>query len=146
MGLPNEVSSALIGAANQGDYTIDQSLRYGVNTSYMIGPSNGTATSNTVGSWSFWWKSTNPSFDNIIMWSEGGGQTQQGFSMNSSQQIRYVYGTTTYFTTSAKYRDPSAWYHFFARKNGATVQLYINGVLAGSSTSAPTTSWNTNRS
>lgn len=141
MGVPGSANLLLAGAEAEA-YEIEYSLRYKDNTAYMTAPSNGTATSSTVSSWSFWWKKTDPFTNNIIMWSEGGGNTQQGFSLNSNPYtIRYVYGTTTYATTTGEVTDPTAWYHFFARKSGSTIQIYINGELWASGTSAPTTSW-----
>jgi hypothetical protein len=139
MGLPNEVNSALIGAANQGGYEIDQSLRFdgGAYLSRSLGT---TSSSWTV---SFWTKTAH-------------NDNNDGYWFNTSQTAIYMDASSgapsdrrwkirdnssgTLKVSTALIRDPSAWYHVVYKCDGSNRRLYINNSLdAGFTYSGSTT-------
>ena len=89
--------------------------------------------------WSGWVKrSRNGDNDPIFCSTNGSGTTLQFIFTNVDNLFWYYYdGTNDYgYTTSAKYRDHSAWYHIVCRVDTTQatasdrVKIYVNGVQA----------------
>ena len=131
MGLPNEVVTALIGAANQGRYEIEQSLRFDGSSYLSRTPSSsGSRTTWTV---SCWVKRAKLSTAQYI-WSAGTSDvTYLNFQSDDTLKLRNGSGSVEY-VTNWKFRDPSAWYHLVVKwdtTNGTQADraiIYVNGV------------------
>jgi hypothetical protein len=78
------------------------------------------------------------------------------FSAGTANRLEFLFATTntfqisdastTFITTNAVFRDPSAWYHIVVRANGSgsALQVYVNGVVTTNSTTnnLTTSYWN----
>jgi len=135
MGLPNEVVSALIGAVNQGGYEIEQSLRFD-GSSYL---SRTPSSSGTTTTWTFscWLKLASTSEGCPISAATSGGYTALFYSVGSEAHFRlsqYVGANQFAKSTTARYRDPGAWYHLVTvyDSTNATasdrIRYYVNDV------------------
>ena len=117
MGLPNEVNSALIGAAAAGGYEIEQSLRFSGDEFISRANPSSTATSRQTFTHSFWVKRGSlGSTQQLAYWIQGGLAQQTFIAFDSSDRLNVFYegsdGTSVgHSYSTARYRDPSAWYH-----------------------------------
>jgi hypothetical protein len=150
MGLPNEVNSALIGAAAAGGYQIDQSLRWrGSSSIYLSQSVNSAPTTSTSATLSFWMKASQQNngyllFDcrnGSVDWGfQGGIKYESGFgwgdaTFGSAENATNVtnYWTLNQNSSQPALRDPSAWYHvvvIWDGNNGTStsrMQVYVNG-------------------
>jgi len=152
MGLPNETSPFALGST--GGYEIDQSLRFDGSSSFTR--TNGTPDSTSVTTFSCWIKKATPvitgdqqllfygtfPYQSYINFTTGGSSYSDNLSV-----LTYANSNTGYTYTNALLRDPSAWYHIVLKKNGTTVQWYINGELQSTTQSGnngSNTTWNGN--
>jgi len=104
---------------------ISRSLRFRASASAYLSRTFGTPTSNTTWTFSFWNK-------------RGILSTHQGLISAGTSAIEYVASTDTLrfysagpataATSTAVYRDPSAWGHWVITSNGTTVVAYYNNV------------------
>jgi len=95
-------------AGASGSYSVTNSIRLNGTTEYLVK----TLTTSTTTSGSVWVKrsklgATSPIFDNKVYFTSG--------------DALYAFG----LTSTALYRDPSAWYHVFWNGTG----VYVNGTL-----------------
>ena len=150
MGLPNEVNSALIGAAAAGGYQINQSLRWrGSSSIYLSQSVNSAPTTSTSATLSFWMKAPQQNngyllFDcrnGSVDWGfQGGIKYESGFgwgdgTFGSAENATNVtnYWTLNQNSSQPALRDPSAWYHvvvIWDGNNGTStsrMQVYVNG-------------------
>jgi hypothetical protein len=124
-------SNILAGASGQGGYTIEESLRFNANQSSYLSRAQGSATSTTTGTWSGWCKRGKLGAVSHI-WSSSNYDFLR-FDANNKITIAYL-NNAGYVSTTAVYRDPSAWYHIvlvFDTTNATAVdrmRLYVNGV------------------
>ena len=130
-------SNALIGAGGQGgaEYQIDRSLRFNDSDSAHLTRtfSQGNAKKWT---WSCWVKRNKfGGYQTLFGHVSGGsGQHYIDFGSDKIRFTRYVSSNEAALETTAKYRDPSAWYHIVAvwDTENATAnnrqRLYVNGV------------------
>ena len=124
-------NNLLAGAAGQGGYTIEESLRFNSSQSSYLSRAQGSATSTTTGTWSGWCKRGKLGAQQFI-WSSSNYDFLQ-FNSNDTIRIAYL-NNLGYVSTAAVYRDPSAWYHIvlvFDTTNATAVdrmRLYVNGV------------------
>ena len=143
MGLPNEVNSALIGAAAAGGYEIDQSLRFEANSATEMQKNFSVESSRNTGTTSVWIKRGRLDVVDYCIWSsrEMAGYWEE-FTIYSDGSIyalcRYNNATRWYMRSNALLRDPSAWYHlvYVRDTSNATqadrIRLYVNGVRVDS--------------
>ena len=122
MGLPNEVNSALIGAAAAGGgYQIEQSLRFRGNNTYFT-KTFGSSGDRRKFTLSVWVKkatviafSPNNTGLNFFGANSGSVSDSMNVGMNASteaiQFYQYNSGYTGGIFSFARYRDPSAWMH-----------------------------------
>ena len=109
-------NNQLAGAAGQGGsgpYEIKRSLRFNAGDSANLTKTFSSGNQKTF-TLSFWVKgATSPSFYNRLIFTYG-SSTASYFDVNITTagvfQLSDYY--TYYIQTSAKFRDPSAWYHF----------------------------------
>ena len=150
MGLPNEVNSALIGAAAAGGYEIGQSLRWANDSNMYLSQSiNSAPTSSTLATISFWYKATQQDngylfFDcrnGSVDWGFTGGiKFNSGFAWGDATfgSAANATGVTNYWTlnqypSEPAVRDPSAWYHVVLQwdsGNGTSTKrqrIWLNG-------------------
>ena len=136
-------------------YTIDYSCRFNTADTAVLSRANGTATSSTTATISFWFKIGVITNQQGFFGAEG---FYTGMTFNSSDQLYLVHGSagTAVLTTTQVFRDPSAWYHCMVvfdtteSVGSDRVKLYINGlrVMAYTSGTFPTEDeafarWNT---
>lgn len=115
-------------------YQITKSLRFRASASAYLNRTFSTPTSSTIYTWSGWVKRGALGSTAYLF----GASTTTNFGFNSSNNIVLTLAGTTAVTTSAVYRDPSAWYHVVYTQNGAAQTIYVNGVSAGTGTTSNT--------
>jgi len=126
-------------------YTIDNSCMLDGTADYLTFTPSGTSTTRTKWTISIWFKTCAKLSDGeTIIWAGDSGNDYERIRLgdyNSSGYgaIIYDFGvggiTQSNYTTDRLLRDPSAWYHLVASRDGATISMYLNGVEI--------TSWNT---
>ena len=126
-------------------YTIDNSCMLDGTADYLTFTPSGTSTTRTKWTISIWFKTCAKLSDGeTIIWAGDSGNDYERIRLgdyNSSGYgaIIYDFGvggiTQSNYTTDRLLRDPSAWYHLVASRDGATIKMYLNGVEI--------TSWNT---
>ena len=124
------------GLAKSGaDYTIDQSLRFNQTDSYLS-RTVGTATSNRIGTFSFWTKMGNLANEEAIVsnYSDSNNRTYVNYYQNGIEVYGKISGSSNiHLQTTAAYRDPSAWYHVVIAIDvtqgtaSDRVKIYVNG-------------------
>lgn len=111
-------------------YTIARSLRFNSGDSANLTRTFGSPTSQNVFTFSCWVKRTILGAAKNIF----GVSTNYNLSFNSSDQILVTIAGSAAATSSAVFRDPSAWYHVVYVQNGTAVTIYVNGVSVASGT------------
>ena len=139
-------------------YEIEQSLRFNDDDSAYLSQNSGTGTNAKIGTFSCWAK-INPknSRRRLFYAYDGSSASQMEFEFGASGQsaednlhILFGGGGNYNITTSAKYRDASAWYHIvFAWDTTQAiasdrVSLYVNGEQVTSFSTATYPPQNTN--
>ena len=120
-------------------HTIDQSLRFDA-VGYLT-RNTGEAGNTTVYTTSFWVKRSGLTSHQYIFsagpWS--GGNNFEGIRFVNDDTLRAILtvsnSTVANFTTNAKFRDVSAWYHIVWQRNGQAYKIYVNGTEQTYSTS-----------
>jgi hypothetical protein len=104
------------------DYQISRSLRFNSADSAYLSRTLTTPTNNTVWSFSFWLKrstlATQQYFLNV--------NSYCGIGTNSDSIVFWNNAGTTLATSTAVFRDVSAWYHVVVVSNGTTITAYVN--------------------
>ena len=133
MGLPNEVNSALIGAAAAGGYQIENSLRFRGGQSL----SRASVSTLTQGGISFWIK-FNRNFDDIFAAvTDQMIQITSGFGFARNPSAKWYYRPNSSGGGDEQWdgrtnNDTSAWYHVLLKFNSSSsTSFYLNGVLVG---------------
>ncbi len=124
--------SIIQGNAKQGSTrgfypkTLEGSLRFNDDDSAYLSWTPSTPTDNDVWTFSCWFK-----LGEITKWRQllmVDTNASDVIYFNNVDQIRLVFGGTSVdVTTTAVFRDPSAWYHLVMNYNGSTLKLWING-------------------
>ena len=121
------------------DHTIDQSLRF--DAAGYLTRNTGEAGNTTVYTTSFWVKRSGLTSHQYIFsagpWN--GGNNFEGIRFVNDDTLRAILtvsnSTVANFTTNAKFRDVSAWYHIVWQRNGQAYKIYVNGTEQTYSTS-----------
>lgn len=133
MIVPGSVNPLLLAT---GGYQIPYSLRFRAANSAYLSRSFGTPTSNIKWTWSGWIK--RGALGTQLVFNGGDGSSNNFFSVQFTAgdliQIAQISGGAynLQMTTSAVFRDPSAWYHIVIVYDSANatstdrVQIYIN--------------------
>jgi hypothetical protein len=142
MAVPVEINNLMLGSVS--GYQISRSVRFRASATAYFNRTFGTPTSQNTWTLSFWTK-------------RGTLGTQVDvFSAGTANRLEFLFATTntfqisdastTFITTNAVFRDPSAWYHIVVRANGSgsALQVYVNGVVTTNSTTnnLTTSYWN----
>jgi hypothetical protein len=133
MGLPVEVNNLMMGSL--GGYTVGRSLRFRSSASAYLNRTPSVAGNTQKWTWSAWIKRGLIDANYRSLLSGGSGANRLLVAFNSSYQLAFnLQGTAGEITTSAVFRDPSAWYHVvvYLDTTQATASnraaIYVNGV------------------
>lgn len=105
-------------------YSIDKSIRF--RAAPYLSRTFGTPTANTAWTFSCWMKRSKLVTAQTIF---SGNLAAFGFN-TSDQLVLWNNAGSPVSTSTALYRDPSAWGHLVVNSNGTTVTFYWNGVSA----------------
>jgi len=144
-------------SAGTSAYNLTNSLRFRSSASAYLNRTPGSAGNRTAWTMSMWVKrgalGTMGLFSTI---NSGAVNTTVGFNGDAIDFLEYQSATVARLTTTAVYRDPSAWYHLvlvWDSSNGTStdrVRIYVNGtrITALSTATYPssglTSTWNNN--
>ena len=104
-----------------GGYQIERSLR--LDGAAYLNRTFSTPTSNTTWSWSCWLKRSTLGATSFIL----GLSSDCGFGFTATDELRlWNNAGTTLVTSTAVFRDPSAWYNIVFISNGTTIKGYVN--------------------
>jgi len=121
----------LAGAAAAGSgYQISRSLRFNSSDSAYCARSFGTPTTQGTFTFSVWVKRSVLSSTQQLF----GVSTNHSFGFTSGDSLNLTFGGVSALTTTAKFRDPGAWYHIVWRQSGTSHTLYVNNVTVGTVT------------
>jgi hypothetical protein len=120
---------------NSGGYQIDQSLRFNSADSTNLTRNISTTGNRRTFTISFWFKSVVSNSDGGFVATDGNilASNYIEFELNSSNKLQFRYSTGNARSTTAVFRDPSAWYHivFAVDTTQATdtnrIRVYVNG-------------------
>jgi hypothetical protein len=137
---------AVVGAGGPvGPYEIERSLRFNsADSAYLNRTPSGAGTSATIWTFSWWQKGVALTGSTQVVFGAESGGSRDLIRWDGSGSLEFVKATSTLVRVpTAKYRDPSAWYHFIINVSGATVGVYVNGVqvTAFSTSNNPSGSW-----
>lgn len=128
--------NALIGASGQGGYFIDRSVRLRSSASAYFNRTPASAGNRKTWTWSGWVKRGSLGANQVLMSSDVGTSVNTwaeiGFTSADALQVSSYSGQRS---TTAIYRDPSAWYHIVVAFDTTQsvevdrVKFYVNGVL-----------------
>jgi hypothetical protein len=115
-----------------GGYQITNSLRFRASNSAYLSRTFGSPTSSTVWTFSAWCKRGNLGSTSYLL----GASTTTNFGFNSSNQLVLTLNGTTACTSTAVFRDPSAWMHIVYQQNGSAQTIYVNNASVATGTTA----------
>jgi hypothetical protein len=126
------------GAAGQGGYELDQSLRFNDDDSAYLSWTPTSAGNRTTWTWSGWIKLGSAGDGWHMIFSAGsssnGGSTGENLTgLLLYNDTLYIYWDSAAGGTNPamKLRDPSAWYHVCLVATSSSLACYINGTLVG---------------
>jgi hypothetical protein len=129
-------NSLLLGAdAAAGGYQISRSVRFNSSDSAYLGATFGTPTDQDVFTLSMWVKRSALGSTQHLF----GVSTNHSFGFTSGDALNLTFGGSSALTTTALFRDPSAWHHIMWVQNGTAHTLYVNGTSAGTATATSNT-------
>ncbi len=118
--------------AGGGGYQIANSLRFRASNSAYLSRTFGSPTSSTVWTFSAWCKRGTLGSTSYLL----GASTTTNFGFNSSNQLVLTLNGTTACTSTAVFRDPSAWMHIVYQQNGRAQTIYVNNASVATGTTA----------
>jgi hypothetical protein len=154
MGLPVEVNNLMMGSLN--GYTVGRSLRFRSSATAYLNRTPASAGNQQRWTWSAWVKRGTISTANRLFVAGGTSGSPTGgcswiFQANDTFLFQSDISGTMLFTSTAVYRDPSAWYHLVCTLDttNATANnrfiFYVNGVqVSGTYTGTITQNANLN--
>ena len=125
----------LASAAEATGYQIERSLRFNSDDSAYLGDTFGTPTDQDVFTLSMWVKRSALGGTQQLF----GVSTNHSFGFTPGDALNLTFGGSSALTTTALFRDPSAWYHIMWVQNGTSHTLYVNGISVGTATEASNT-------
>lgn len=118
--------------AGGATYQIANSLRFRAANSAYLSRTFGSPTSSTVWTFSAWCKRGTLGSTSYLL----GASTTTNFGFNSSNQLVLTLNGTTACTSTAVFRDPSAWMHIVYQQNGSAQTIYVNNASVATGTTA----------
>lgn len=127
------------GSGHSSHYKIPNSLRLRASSSaYLSRTFTSTPLTYTI---SVWFKRGTLGVTQEILASRYTGGTNANLELTSNDTIAFTVAGTNLVTTTAVYRDPSAWYHVVVKVTPSALSyLYVNNVQIASFT-APASPW-----
>jgi hypothetical protein len=131
-----------------GGYAVDNSLRCEATSNDYLNRTVGTPTDEDVWTFSTWFKVTAkvPVAYRILGAGNYPSQYEEIY-LSSGQKIEWYNdggaSNRGYILSSGVLRDSSAWYHLVCIRNGATVEMWLNGINVGVLNTAFNNSYNT---
>lgn len=119
-------------AGGGATYQIANSLRFRAANSAYLSRTFGSPTSSTVWTFSAWCKRGTLGSTSYLL----GASTTTNFGFNSSNQLVLTLNGTTACTSTAVFRDPSAWMHIVYQQNGSAQTIYVNNASVATGTTA----------
>jgi len=137
MTIPGSANPLLLKApaGGGGEYTIERSVRFNSSDSAYLGATFGTPTDQDVFTLSMWVKRSALDSTQQLF----GVSTNHSFGFTSGDALNLTFGGSSALTTTALFRDPSAWYHVVWEQNGTAHVLYVNNVSVGTVTATSDT-------
>ena len=138
MALSNEQWNAPSGDADFYEHQISHSLRLDrLSSSHLSLAAANTSDNEDYWTFSWWWKSSPIATDQTILSAGSGSGTSDNLlelrlRTSDDNTIRSSSTEANVFTTTAMYRDPSAWNHGCWSNNNGTSILYVNGIQVAS--------------
>ena len=124
---------SLLGSLRRGNF-VQNSLRFRSSASAYLSRTFAAPTSSTVFTWSAWVKRGALTGTYRLF----GASTNTFLTFNSSDQLNLTLNGTSAATSTAVFRDSSAWYHIVYAQNGAAQTLYVNQTSVATGTTANT--------
>ena len=128
MGVPGSANLMLFGGAQA--YEIDQSLRF--DGSAYLNRTPGSAGNRKTWTWSGWVKRGSLGSYQTLFSGGGTSPSYDAFRFDNNDKLQFFQqgATTTNLTTTAVFRDPSAWYHIVIKLNATASEaaVFVNGV------------------
>jgi len=130
----NNMLAGASGGAGAGDYEIERSVRFNALDSAHLSRTFGSSGNRTAWTWSGWVKrSALVGSDRHVLFGGYGANSDTqwlefGFGQGSLDGDNTAYLTTssTSDSSTAVFRDVSAWYHYVANYDGSNFKIYIN--------------------
>ena len=116
-----------------GDYQISRSLRFRSSASAYLNRTFGAPTSSTIFTFSTWMKRGTLGTAQALF----GTNAQNTFYFDTDNKLYVAHNNVVKASTTAVYRDPSAWYHIVYQQNGSAITIYVNNVSAATGTGSP---------
>jgi hypothetical protein len=113
-------------------YQITNSLRFRASNSAYLSRTFGSPTSSSIWTFSAWVKRGLLSSTRYLL----GASTTTNFGFNSSDQLTLTLNGVTACTSTAVFRDPTAWMHVVYQQNGSAQTIYVNGSSVATGTTA----------
>jgi len=125
------ISSPLL-LGDEGSNQISRSVRLRASASAYLNRTFSTPTSATIWTWSAWVKRGTLTRTYRLF----GASTTTFLTFNSSDQLNLTLNGVSAATSTAVFRDPSAWYHIVYQQNGSAQTIYVNSVSIATGTTA----------
>ena len=123
-------SPLLLGADGVTQYQISRSLRFNAGDSAYCNRTFGTPTTQGTFTLSMWVKRSGLGSAQSLF----GVSTNHRFGFTSGDALNLTFAGTSALTTTAVFRDPSAWYHIVWTQSGTSHTVYVNGISQGTAT------------
>jgi hypothetical protein len=127
--IPGSANPLLLRSA-AGGYSISRSLRFNAPDSAFLSRTLTTPTTQNTFTWAGWVKLGALSTTRHLF----GVSTNHSFGFTTGNALNLTFGGTSALTTTAVFRDPSAWYHVVWRQNGTAHTIWVNNVSVGTAT------------
>jgi len=123
---------------------LNRSLRFRSSATAYFNRTFGSPTSSTIWTWSGWVKLGSLSINRSLFSAFNGSGTAASITINGSDQLQLESGGVIVATSTAVFRDPSAWYHIVCSVNGSSTTIYVNNASRLTYSGGALTSFNTN--
>ena len=127
--IPGSANPLLLAPAG-GGYQIERSLRFNSSDSAYCGRTFITPTTQGTFTFAAWVKRAALGTTQHLF----GVSTNHSFGFTSGNALNLTFAGSSALTTTALFRDPSAWYHIVWTQSGTSHTLYVNNVSVGTAT------------
>ena len=128
----NNMLAGASGGAGTG-YEIERSLRFNSGDTSYLNRTPSAAGNRTTWTWSGWVKQGSLATGRQALFAAyGAGNDTDFLDIGFDGNSIFATANSANTTSTSKFRDPSAWFHYFVRYDGSNVKWYINGVEAHS--------------